>query len=74
MPTTTTTSRRTFLGALAGTAIGVGALADPAAAQADGLESWFEGVSNATEIADQRGQSTVEITVGATGNVVSFSR
>lgn len=69
----TSTSRRAFLGALAGTAIGVGALADPAAAQADGLESWFEGVSNATEIADQRGQSTVEITVGATGNGGNFA-
>ncbi|MGN8217903.1 halocyanin domain-containing protein [Halococcus morrhuae DSM 1307] len=69
----TPTSRRAFLGALAGTAIGVGAFADPAAAQAGGLGSWFEGVSNATEIADHRGQSTVEITVGATGNGGNFA-
>ncbi|EMA46078.1 halocyanin domain-containing protein [Halococcus saccharolyticus] len=72
MTTTKTTSRRTFLGALAGTAIGVGALAEPAAAQEGGLGAWFENVSNANEIVDQRGQSTVEITVGTKGNDGNF--
>ena len=65
--TAPTATRRTFLGAVAGTAVGVG-FAGTAAAQDAGLASWFEDVSNATEIVDRRGKSSVEITVGAKGN------
>lgn len=65
--TTLTATRRAFLGAVAGSAVGVG-FAGTAATQDAGLASWFEDVSNATEIVDRRGNPTVEITVGATGN------
>lgn len=66
--TAITPTRRTFLGAIAGTTVGVGALVRTTAAQTAGLASWLEDVSNANKVIDRRGKSTVEITVGAKGN------
>ncbi|MDL5363128.1 halocyanin domain-containing protein [Halalkalicoccus sp. NIPERK01] len=66
-------SRRRFLattaGVTAGTALGVSQLARSAVASSESdLSTWFANTDNATEIVDWRGQSRVEVTVGATGN------
>ena len=64
MPTSTT--RRAFLGALAGTTAAA-ALPERVAAAED-LSGWFSDTGNADEVVDRRGQSSVEIAVGASGN------
>jgi halocyanin-like protein len=66
-------SRRRVL-AVSGAAA-AGALAGVPAARAapTDLSSWFENTDGADEVVDKRGQSTVEITVGADGNDGAFA-
>nr|WP_233340949.1 halocyanin domain-containing protein [Haloprofundus sp. MHR1] len=66
-----TTTRRRFLAATAGVTLGAGLASSPAAAQSDDetdLSSWFANSDGVPELADARGQSSVEISVGAQGN------
>lgn len=78
------TTRRRFLAATAGAAVGAGLLAAPATAQAGGgdgdgegeavdLSKWFSNTEGVAEVTDARGQSRVEVAVGATGNGGSFA-
>lgn len=70
--TMTGTTRRRFLAATAGATLGTSLLASPATAQAGGgevdLSGWFENTAGVEEVTDARGQSRVEVTVGAQGN------
>ncbi|MFC7157478.1 halocyanin domain-containing protein [Halomarina halobia] len=71
-------TRRQFLAGTAGAALGAGLLASPAVAQSGGgggadLATWFENTDNADGIVDERGTSSVEITVGAEGNGGAFA-
>lgn len=60
-------TRRAFVAGAASAAAGAAALPGAGAAQS-GLGAWFENTGNADEIADKRGQDSVEIAVGAAGN------
>ncbi|ELZ32491.1 halocyanin [Halogeometricum pallidum JCM 14848] len=71
-------SRRDVLRAGVGTAVGAaaaGAVARPVAATdgASEFDAWFENVSNYEEITDERGASTVTVSVGASGNGGDFA-
>lgn len=62
-------SRRAFLGSVAGTAVGGMALAGRARAQNSvDLSEWFENVENATRVVDATGQDEVTVEVGAEAN------
>ncbi|WP_224450508.1 halocyanin domain-containing protein [Haloprofundus salilacus] len=69
------TTRRRFLAATAGVTLGAGLVASPTAAQPDetDLSSWFVNTDGVAEIVDARGQSSVDITVGAAGNGGAFA-
>lgn len=63
------TSRRAFLGSVAGTALGGVTLADRGRAQGSvDLSGWFENVENATRVVDATGQDEVTVEVGAEAN------
>lgn len=65
----TRTTRRTFLGGVAGTAVAGPALATRGRAAEDvDLSDWLDNVDNATRVVDKTGQSEVEVEVGAEGN------
>nr|WP_233340910.1 halocyanin domain-containing protein [Haloprofundus sp. MHR1] len=71
-------SRRTLLRAGAGVTLGaaaLGAVSEPAraASDPDEFEAWFENVDNYDGIVDERGNSTVTVTVGAPGNGGDFA-
>lgn len=66
--TVPTTTRRRFVGTVAGVAAGAGGLASPATAQGADLGAWFENTGNADEIVDRTGKDRVTVTVGAGGN------
>ena len=66
-------TRRQVL-ATTGALVGAGLLARPAsAAEGTDLTEWFANTANATAVVDRRGQSTVEIAVGAAGNGGAFA-
>jgi halocyanin-like protein len=66
-------TRRQIL-ATTGALVGAGLLARPArAAEGTDLTEWFANTDGATTVVDARGQSTVEIAVGAVGNGGAFS-
>ncbi|MFC5973858.1 halocyanin domain-containing protein [Halomarina salina] len=85
----TRTTRRRFLAATAGATVGASLLATPATAQAGGgaggtgdggrsgdavdLSAWFANTENVGEVVDARGQSSVEVAVGTSGNGGSFA-
>lgn len=69
------TTRRQFLAATAGVAVGAGFVGRPVAAQSDegNLAEWFADTDGVNEVVDKRGQSRVEIVVGASGNGGDFA-
>lgn len=75
---TLSTSRRTFLRATAGAAVGAGALAPRVAAQETAgdtevdLAAWFSNTDNVSGTVDKRGQAEITVNVGAEGNGGSF--
>ncbi|MFC6838124.1 halocyanin domain-containing protein [Halomarina ordinaria] len=73
----TDTTRRRFLAATAGAMVAPGLLAGSATAQAGGaavdLAAWFANTEGVAEVTDARGQSRVEVTVGAAGNGGAFA-
>lgn len=72
--THTETSRRAFLGGVAGAAVGGSALAARGrAASGVDLSGWFENTSNATRVVDKTGASEVTVEVGAEGNGGPFA-
>lgn len=65
---TDTTSRRAFLGAVAGTAAGTALTGRAGAAESTDLSEWFSNTDNATRVVDERGSDSVTVEVGASGN------
>ncbi len=73
----TGTTRRRFLAATAGATLGAGLFVGPATAQtgdsAVDLSKWFANTEGVSKVTDVRGQSRVEVTVGAGGNGGAFA-
>ena len=71
-------SRRAVLRAGAGATLGAAALGTvpqgvAAAGESDEFTAWFDGVENYEGVVDERGESTVTVSVGAPGNGGAFA-
>ncbi|MFB6111508.1 MAG: halocyanin domain-containing protein [Halobacteriaceae archaeon] len=71
------TSRRAFLGAVAGaagaTTAGAGFAGRASGAETVDLSEWFSNTDNATRVVDKTGQDSVTVEVGAQGNKGPFA-